>query len=177
MYKWVQKELFFFATLAFVFVAAAGVSSFLKNHLHKETALASTSIVFWPDNQAAIYPERPPEAFFLAQKKKKEAITLATAQMPAMAHSKISNVVSGAGYRARPRVTRTYPSYKKAPKKRSFRKAAVTPRSIQNAAKPAKPASKKTSVQKPDTLAIRAHDVHMKWVKKTLAEYRDPNRP
>lgn len=164
MYKWVKKEFFFFATLAFVFVATASVSSFLKNHLHKETALSSAARVFWPDNQVAIYPESPPESFFLAQKKRKEKST------PVIVQRQLPKKVSG--YLPQAAIVRSYPRYKKTQKKQPFRKAAVNTGTVKHVGA-ATPTPKKTSIQKQDTLAIRAYDVHMKWVKQTLAEYRD----
>ncbi len=180
MYKWVQKEIFFLATLAFVFVATASVSSFLKNHLHQEATLASTARVFWPDNQAAIYPKTPPKSFFIAQKEKaKESAlpTTASNEIPTMAHSKIQNVVSGS-YRSlsppkkRSRPTSIARTYRKASTTRVIKRTGAATSAPQKA-RTQKPNPQKTEPGKADTLAIRAHDVHMKWVKKTLAEYQD----
>lgn len=183
MYKWVQKEMFFVATLAFVFVATASVSSFLKNHLHHEATLASTARVFWPDNQEAVYPKTPPESFFIAQKEKAKESALPTTsnEIPTMAHSKIQNVVSGT-YRSLSRSLSNTPKRSR-PKTiaRTYRKASTTrvikrtgaATSTPQKARTQKPNRKKTEPGKVDTLAIRAHDVHMKWVKKTLAEYQD----
>lgn len=165
MYKWVQKEFFFFATLAFIFVATAGVSSFFKSHLHNDITLASTARVFWPDNQAAIYPQRPPESFFLAQKKSKEKskekITQASSPSSTLAH------------RPPTRVAYAYPSYKKAQRKQAFRRKKVTPQPKKTAVQPSRQSQKPRQT---DTLNLRAYDVHMKWVKKTLAEYREPDQ-
>jgi hypothetical protein len=201
MYKWVQKEIFFLATLAFVFVATASVSSFLKNHLQQETALASTARVFWPENQAAVYPKKPPESFFTAQAEaaQKDSTATESSVLPTLAHSKIQNVVSGTPHASRANTAKqtqrsasvyAYSHRKAVPQRQVYRKATATKKYRVSQTPPttrantrvvkrtgaASSAPQKTSAQKSDTLALRAYDVHMKWVKKTLADYREKER-
>lgn len=187
MLKWMQKELFFFAMLAFVFVTAASVSRFLKTHLHQETLLTSTARVIWPDNQAAVYPEKPPASFFLAQKEKpakKATAPAPNADMPTV-RSSIQDVITGTTAQNRlTAIARVYPPTKaprqrqisrKVPKTRAYR-VSQAPKPIIKRIKQtgaSTPTSKTTHSPTPDTLALRAYDVHMKWVKKTLAEYQD----
>ena len=179
-YRWIQKELFFFASLAFVFISTASVGSFVKHHLHQNAPTETVARVVWPDNQPAIYPETPPPSFFEAQK----TTQVASEPIPATALEKVVNapplkrslntsrpVVAvsrrTAPYRysaQRPRVSAPKPpqSYRLSHYKATQAKKAPRPKTQTPQAN--------SSV---DTQSLRAYDVHMKWVRKTLAEYQE----
>lgn len=180
-YRWIQKELFFFASLAFVFISTASVGSFVKHHLHQNAPTETVARVVWPDNQPAIYPETPPPSFFEAQK----TTQVASEPIPATALEKVVNApplkrsltasrsavtvprraAPHRYYAQRNRVspTRTQPqSYRLSHYKATQAKKAPRPKTQTPQAN--------SSV---DTQSLRAYDVHMKWVRKTLAEYQE----
>lgn len=177
-YRWIQKELFFFASLAFVFIATASVSSFLKHHLHQNTPMETAARVVWPDNQPAIYPETPPASFFEAQK----APQVATRDLPPDPLEKVGNpeaikqpFTPSKSFAKAPRrnVKPVYTqrnvmaSVKTAP--RSYR---LSHYKATQAKKAPRPRAQTTQAPSVDTEALRAYEVHMKWVRKTLAEYQ-----
>lgn len=181
--QWIQKELFFFASLAFVFVATASVSSFVKHHIQQNAPEATVARVVWPDNQPAIYPETPPPAFFAAQKE--EVTAPQTAFESVVNAQSIKAVVAPhqRPQRVNPPTRRYSPKTASATyarrggaqapvkvKAKSYRLSHYKATQAKKAPRPKAPAEKAV-----DTQAMRAYEVHMKWVRKTLAEYQTDN--
>lgn len=182
-YRWIQKELFFFASLAFIFISTASVGSFVKHHLHQNAPTETVARVVWPDNQPAIYPETPPPSFFEAQK----ATQVASEPIPATALEKVVNAppLKRSSTAFKPAVT--VPRRATAPQQRyyaqrnrvsaqkkppqSYRLSHYKATQAKKAPKPKTQASQASSPV--DTQSLRAYEVHMKWVRKTLAEYQE----
>lgn len=180
MYQWIQKELFFVASLAFIFVATASVGNYIKHRLPRTAdAPSAAARVVWPDNTEAIYPETPPETFFqAAATPKPEARPKPETSVKTQSPAPKAQIAT----RQRPRPvarTGTQTTYaRRVYQQRLARQRKASYRVSRYKAKPVTPktlpvkAAPKAATSTVDTQALRSYDVHMKWVRKTLADYR-----